>query len=79
MRFESNEERMKHPQARLIPDKLWNHKSAFNKELSDERLILMKTSEEELIGKLHKLVPGIAEKRDEEKQMIWPLNSTKPR
>lgn len=72
MRFESNEERMKHPQARLIPDLLWNDGKIFNEQLDDELLTLMNTRDEELIDKLHELFPEISEKgQADDKQIIW--------
>ncbi|MDF1827780.1 MAG: hypothetical protein P1U39_05830 [Legionellaceae bacterium] len=48
MRFNSEAERMEHPQARLIPLSVWERDDLFNQELSDYELTLMKTAPSDL-------------------------------
>jgi hypothetical protein len=51
--FKTYEERIQHPQARLIPESMWNNEDLFNFSLADFMLPLMTTSKEELITQLN--------------------------
>jgi hypothetical protein len=51
--FKTYEERMLHPQARLIPESMWNNFELFNFSLADFMLPLMTASNEELITHLN--------------------------
>ena len=50
MRFDSEHERMQHPQARLIPKQVW--KALFNSELSDNDCFLVQMKTSDLTGHL---------------------------
>lgn len=44
MRFDSEEERLKHPYASLIPYALWKHSHLFNEQLSNQNALLMSST-----------------------------------
>jgi hypothetical protein len=48
MRFSSEEERLAHPQAGLIPWPVWQHAEYFNQQLSDDQLRLMQNPSNEI-------------------------------
>lgn len=51
-RFSTPEERMKHPQGKLIPSSMWNDNELFGENLDDTVLYLMKVPTEELLSRL---------------------------
>jgi hypothetical protein len=48
MRFSSEQARLEHPQARLIPQPIWSYVDFFNHELSDYQLRLMQNPSDEI-------------------------------
>src|SRR5437016_6541469 len=46
--FKTHEERMQHPQAKLIPESMWDNFSLFSRSLNEAILELMKVSNEKL-------------------------------
>ncbi len=49
MKFKSKAERMAHPQARLIPESLWNNPLFFDRDLPDYLISLMQEADESII------------------------------
>lgn len=57
--FNTHEERMLHPQAKLIPQFMWDDPLLFDSSLNETILELMKASNDEIIN--HALLFSIAE------------------
>jgi hypothetical protein len=57
--FRTYEERMLHPQARLIPESMWNDLKLFDFSLNDFMLPLMTVSNEALITHLNNSLPKL--------------------
>ena len=55
MRFDSYEARMRHEQARLIPEQLWADQAFFNNALDDRFVLLMQADGALLVGHLQSL------------------------
>ncbi|KTD57595.1 hypothetical protein [Legionella shakespearei] len=53
-KFSTFEERMKHPQGKLIPSSIWNDNELFGENLDDTVLSLMKVSDEKLLSLLER-------------------------
>ena len=58
--FKTYAERMQHPQARLIPESMWNDGTLFDCSLPDIMLPLMTASNEELITRLNNSAPTLS-------------------
>ncbi|CZH56948.1 Uncharacterised protein [Legionella pneumophila] len=58
-KFKTDEERMKHPQAKLIPSSMWNDNELFCETLNDTVLSLMKVTEKDLMYRLTNAIPKL--------------------
>ena len=62
MRFSSEEERIQHPQAKLIPSILWSVPNLFNSNIDDPTLALMQADEAHLMSCLESSIKSITNK-----------------
>jgi hypothetical protein len=69
MRFNSEEERLTHPQARLIPPRDWQ--TYFNSELSDDTLSLMQASNEGIGAQIEALYQRLPHDAGPEQDSVW--------